>query len=66
MNPEIGIVSIHAHIILSTTVHRMALKRLAAPTPMIDAVMLCVVETGMPKWEATPMIAAEVVSAANP
>src|SRR5215212_3091081 len=50
----------------STIVHFSALNRLAAPTPMIDAEILCVVDTGIPKCDARPMITAELVSAANP
>src|ERR1700753_4047582 len=61
-----GMVSTHAQTMRSTTIHLMALKRLAAPTPMMDAEILCVVETGMPKMEARPMTMAELVSAANP
>src|ERR1043165_3030289 len=33
---------------------------------MIDAEILCVVDTGMPKCDARPMITAELVSAAKP
>src|SRR5205814_7032718 len=59
-------VSIQAQIILSTTVHFIALIRRAAPTTMIAAEMLWVVETGIPRWLARKMTVAEVVSAAKP
>src|SRR5688572_5049351 len=41
-------------------------KRLAAPTPMIDAEILWVVETGIPKNVAIKITEAELASAANP
>src|SRR5688572_5442594 len=59
-------VRIQAQTMRSTTPHLMALKRLAAPTPMMAAEMLWVVETGMPKWVAIQITNAELVSAANP
>src|SRR6266571_5700681 len=61
-----GMVSSHAQTILSTTVHLIAFKRRAAPTPMIAAEILCVVETGIPRWVAARITSAELVSAANP
>jgi len=66
MPPETGIVRSHAHAIFSTIVQFKALNHLAAPTPMIAAEMLCVVDTGIPIIEANPMTAAELVSAAKP
>src|SRR5206468_4316991 len=59
-------VKIQAQTMRSTTLHLMALNRFAEPTPMIEAEMLCVVETGMPNSEATKMTEAELASAANP
>ena len=56
-------VSTHAQTIRSTTVHLMALNRLAEPTPMMAAAMLCVVETGIPSSDASPMTEAELASA---
>src|SRR5512140_1136814 len=50
----------------STTVHLMAFKRFAAPTPMIATEILCVVETATPTCVAARMTAAEEVSAAKP
>src|SRR5277367_7188081 len=50
----------------STTDHLMALKRLAQPTPMMAAEMLCVVDTGIPSSDAKPMTEAELASAAKP
>jgi len=43
-----GIVKIHAHTIRPATPHLTADKRRVAPTPTIDPVMVCVVETGVP------------------
>ena len=63
--PVTGIVNNQAHTMRSTTVQRIAEKRLAAPTPMIAAEILCVVDTGMPKCEAAMMTVAEAVSAAT-
>lgn len=48
-NPETGMVNSQAQAIRSTTVQLSAPQRLAAPTPMIEDEMLCVVETGIPK-----------------
>src|SRR5699024_8891391 len=50
----------------STTVQRMALKRFAAPTPMMAEETQCVVDTGMPNSEAARITMAELVSAAKP
>src|SRR3954471_20220321 len=61
-----GSVSIQAQTIRCTTDHLMALKRLAEPTPMMAAEILCVVETGMPSFVAMKMTVAELVSAAKP
>lgn len=43
----IGIVKIHAHKRLIVTPQRTADKRLVAPTPIMEPVMVCVVLTGM-------------------
>src|ERR1035437_4502356 len=59
-------VSSQAQRICSTTVQRIALKRLADPTPMIAAEMLWVVETGIPRCVAIKITTAELVSAAKP
>ena len=40
---------IHAQTRLMVTPQRTAERRLVNPTPMIEPVMVCVVETGMPK-----------------
>ncbi len=52
MAPEIGIVSNQAQAIRSTTVHLRAPSFWRHPTPMIDAEMLWVVESGIPKYDA--------------
>src|SRR5580692_6253639 len=59
-------VKIQAQTMRSTTVHLMALKRRAQPTPMIEAAILWVVETGIPKTDAIAMTVAELASAAKP
>src|SRR5512142_342073 len=66
MAAQTGMVRIQAQTMRSTTVHLMAFKRRAAPTPMMAAEMLWVVETGMPRWVAARMTVAELVSAAKP
>src|SRR5690606_11521605 len=66
MPPAIGIVRIHAHTILFTTLHLMALKRLAVPTPMVAEEVLWVVDTGTPSADAPRTSAAALVSAAKP
>lgn len=58
----IGTVRIQAQTTRSTTNHVMALKRLAAPTPMIDADTLWLVDTAIPDAEAARISAAELVS----
>ena len=44
----------------------MALERFAAPTPMMEVVIVCVVLTGMPKAPVVAKMVAAVVSAAKP
>src|SRR5688572_6445325 len=66
MMAQIGIVITHAQTFLSTTVHLTALSPLVAPTPMTELEMTWVVESGMPQWVATSMIAAAVVCAPKP
>ena len=48
------------------TPQRTALKRLVAPTPMMDPVMVCVVETGIPKLDTVNKVKAPAVSAQTP
>ena len=47
-NALTGMVNIHAQSKLMVTPQRTALKRLVAPTPIIEPVMVWVVETGIP------------------
>ena len=42
-------VRIQAHTILPATPHLTAEMRRVAPTPMMAPVMVCVVETGIPR-----------------
>ena len=61
-----GTVSTHAHKIWFTTGIFIALNRFEQPTPMMLAVIACVVETGIPYAAATVSTVAPVVSAAKP
>jgi hypothetical protein len=51
---------------LRATPQRTAAARRAAPTPTIDPVIVCVVETGMPSQVAPNSANAPPVSAQNP
>ena len=66
MIAAIGIVRIQAHTIRPATPHRTDEMRCAAPTPLIEPVIVCVVETGIPKCEAMKIAAAPPVSAQKP
>lgn len=59
-------VRIHAQSKFTVTPHRTALNRLVAPTPMMDPVMVWVVETGIPKLETVNKVNAPAVSAQTP
>ncbi len=59
-------VRIHAHSKFTVTPQRTALKRFVAPTPMMDPVMVWVVETGIPKLETVNKVNAPAVSAQTP
>ena len=59
-------VIIHAHTICPATPHFTALRRLSAPTPTMEPVMVCVVLTGMPKAEEINSVMAAPNSAQNP
>ena len=61
-----GRVKIHAYRILAVTPQRTAEKRLIAPTPMTDEVIVWVVLTGSPMCAVARSTAAAPVSAANP
>src|SRR5467141_3358802 len=61
-----GIVATHAHTILPATPHRTAEKRCTAPTPVIAPVIVCVVLTGIPKYDDTNSVIAPAVSAQKP
>ena len=49
---DAGIVSTHAITMFPATPQRTAESRSLAPTPMIALEITCVVDTGIPKWEA--------------
>ena len=65
-NAEIGIVIIQAHNRLMVTPHLTALNLLVAPTPIIEPVMVCVVDTGILKCSVMNRVMAPAVSAATP
>src|ERR1051326_7704155 len=57
---------IHASTMLLATFHRTAEIFLAAPPPMMELVIVLVVDTGMPKWVAANRVNAPPVSAQKP
>src|SRR5579862_2342809 len=62
-----GMVNIQAVTMLPATPQRTALRRLVAPTPMMEAAMTCVVLTGMPNFMAPTISTSEAEdSAAKP
>src|SRR5678810_522154 len=61
-----GIVNTHAVRMFPATPQRTAEMRLLAPTPMMQALMQWVVDTGMPKWLAERIVAVPAISAATP
>ncbi len=66
MRALIGMVRIHAHMILRATPHFTVLMPMVDPTPMMDEQITWVVLTGMPAAEALRMVTAPAVSAAKP
>src|ERR1041384_8582735 len=66
MAAEAGMVMIQAMTMLEATFQRTAETLRAAPTPTIDPVIVCVVETGMPSQVAANSVIAPPVSAQNP
>ena len=66
ISAEIGIVMIHAQTRLMVTPQRTADTRLVKPTPIIEPVMVCVVETGIPKRSVSNRVIAPAVSALTP
>src|SRR5439155_4526582 len=61
-----GIVSTYAHTVRPATPQRTAEGLRVAPTPTIAPVIVCVVDTGMPRWVAVKRLIAPAVSAQNP
>ena len=61
-----GMVSIHAQRRLIVTPHLTADNLFVAPTPMIDPVMVCVVDTGILSISVMNRVSAPAVSAATP
>ena len=63
---DTGIVITQAQIILRVSPQRTADKRLVKPTPIIEPVMVCVVETGIPNLSVKNRVIAPAVSALTP
>jgi hypothetical protein len=61
-----GMVRIHAHMMLRAMPHFTALAPRVVPTPMMEEVMMWVVDTGMPTAEEPRMVIALAVSAEKP
>jgi hypothetical protein len=61
-----GSVSVHAPTMLPQTPQRTADNRLAAPEPMIEPEVTCVVDSGYPALEAARMAVASAAGAAKP
>src|SRR5437899_11183114 len=66
MNAEPGMVKIHAQMMLPATPQRTAESFCAEPTPMIEPVMVWVVDTGMPRPVARNSIIAPLAEAQKP
>ena len=63
---DTGMVMIQAQMILMVNPQRTADSRLVNPTPMIDPVIVCVVDTGIPKNCVKNKVIAPADSAATP
>src|SRR3569833_3455678 len=63
---DTGIVITQVQIILRVSPQRTADKRLVKPTPIIEPVMVCVVETGIPKYWVKKRVMAPADSALTP
>src|SRR5699024_3449395 len=61
-----GTVRIHAHKRLIVTPQRTADTRFTTPTPIIEPVIVCVVDTGIPKCSVRPKVTALAASALTP
>jgi hypothetical protein len=66
MKAAAGIVTIHATTIRLATFQRTDETLRAAPTPMMQPVIVWVVETGMPRCVAANSVMAPPVSAQKP
>jgi len=66
IKPEMGMVKIHAQMIVPATPQRTADSRLVAPTPIIAPVIVWVVLTGIPATDAPMIEIAAAVSAQKP
>src|SRR6185295_4197415 len=66
MPADAGMVTIHAITMLPATPQRTADEPRTVPTPTIAPVMVCVVDTGMPKYVAMNNVIEPAHSAAKP
>src|ERR1044072_1997722 len=65
-SPAAGMVRIQAQTMRPATPHFTADKRRVAPTPTIEPVIVCVVETGVPVSVTSANVKAAAVAAQNP
>jgi len=65
-NAEHGMVNSHAHTMLPATPQRTACTRCTEPTPTIEPVIVCVVETGIPSPVARNKVKAPLAEAQKP
>ena len=66
MIAETGIVNIQAHNSFTVTPQRTAETLLVTPTPIIEPVIVCVVETGILKCSVINKVSAPADSATTP
>lgn len=66
ISADTGMVMIHAQIMLMVNPQRTAERRFVNPTPMIEPVVVCVVETGIPNFCVKNNVNAAAVSALTP
>src|SRR5436190_23188307 len=66
MIPAIGMVNTHAQTMRPATPHLTAENRFAEPTPTIEPVIVCVVDTGIPNAVAVKSVMEPAASAQKP
>jgi len=66
MSADTGMVKIQAQTMRDANGHRTALNLLVEPTPTMEPLIVCVVDTGTPRDDARNKVAAPEVSAIKP